>query len=132
MNVTSMEENMGVIIIITYVSIAFSVVSFLLYALEVCGAIGSKPAADAKAIAGNNGAKVAAALPNLDQIGTFLGAVSKLVDSLSKAGTSLTSLIGAFLFLAMATFVTIYPSPSASEKKPAAAADKPPVATPAN
>jgi ABC-type glycerol-3-phosphate transport system permease component len=87
---------------VTVIAMILAVLSFLIYAVEVIAALRAKPVDDAHQVA-QRAAALVPDKPTLDQFSHFMETMAKLVDSLSKAGPSLTSLIASILFLAIAT-----------------------------
>lgn len=87
-----------------YAALGAGTICFLIYVLEAVAALRVKPAASEAAGAVTTQAKGMAG-PNpvsIDELTKLIEAMSKLTDSLAKAGPSLTSLIGAILFFAIA------------------------------
>ena len=93
--------------LVTVIALAMAVLSFAIYAIEVIAALRAKPVADAhQAVQKAAGLMDAAPAPTLNDLSRLIEALGKLTDSLSKAGPSLTSLIAAVLFLAIAATST--------------------------
>jgi len=88
--------------LVTMLAMLLAILCFVIYAVEVIDALRTKPMADAHQMAKSAAELVPDTKPTLDQLSTLMEAMAKLVDSLSKAGPSLTSLIASILFLAIA------------------------------
>jgi hypothetical protein len=105
---------------VTKCALILAVASFLLFAAEVVFALIRKPVTEVKQIAdkaGQAGAKslTGATLPSIDDFSKLLSSMASLVESLSKAGPSLTSVMAAVLFLLIAAISNgAFQGPSAS------------------
>jgi hypothetical protein len=88
--------------IVTIVALILGVVSFVLYIVEVVFALRNKPIEPAKEVMQRAAQAAVHKTPTIDEFNRTIEALAKLTDSLSKAGPSLTSLIAAVLFVAIA------------------------------
>lgn len=93
---------MNYVHIVTVIALILAVLSFLIYAVEALALLRAKPLDDAHQVAQRAAALVPGTVPTLDQFSHFIEVSAKLVDSLSKAGPLLTSLIASLLFLVIA------------------------------
>jgi hypothetical protein len=88
--------------LVTIVALILGVVSFILYIVEAVFALRNKPVEPAKEVMQRAAQAAVQKTPTIDEFNRMIEALAKLTDSLSKAGPSLTSLIAAVLFLAIA------------------------------
>jgi hypothetical protein len=87
---------------VAYAALAAGVICFLIYLAEALAALLVKPSAVNAAKDVSAQAKTMGVPLTVDDFTKLLDAMSKLTDSLAKAGPALTSLIGAILFFAIA------------------------------
>jgi hypothetical protein len=91
--------------LVTLIALIFGGISFLVYLIEVGVALWTRPAASARAVvekaAQTHGLSPEGA-PSIGDLTRLLDAIAHVTDSLSRAGPSLTALIAAVLFMAIA------------------------------
>lgn len=95
--------------LVTHLALWLSAVSFAVYVLEAGYGLFAKPVRDAKALAQaavRSQTLNAVAAPSIDDLTKLTEALSKLTDSLVKAGPALTSLIASILFLGIAALTS--------------------------
>jgi hypothetical protein len=92
--------------VVTIVALILGVVSFILYIVEAVFALRNKPIEPAKEVMQRAAQAAVQKTPTIDEFNRMIEALAKLTDSLSKAGPSLTSLIAAVLFLAIAAITS--------------------------
>lgn len=94
--------------VVAYAALVAGAICFVIYVLEALAALRAKPAAsDAAGAVRLQTRGMAGPNPiSVDELTKLVEAMSKLTDSLAKAGPSLTSLIGAVLFFAIAAIAS--------------------------
>lgn len=117
---------------VTYWSLICGGICFALYVLASITALLARPAKEAATL--SNQAKSLAAAPgvSVDELTKLIEAVAKLTDSLSKAGPTLTSLIGALVFFAIASISSgaLHSPPPAPAKQASVPAPPAPASAP--
>ncbi len=93
--------------LVVIAGVCLSGLSFLIYLIETIAAMRLRPVAESKAIALQAGLRAGFVgtdipKPTLADFTALLGGLSKLIDSLSKAGPALTSIAASVLFLLIA------------------------------
>ncbi len=93
----------GASLIVTICALAAGVICLILYVIEAVVVIRNKARAGSSAANGIDGRLAAASHAiDVDEVARLIDAIGRLADSLSRAEPSLTSLIGAVLFFAIA------------------------------
>ncbi|MBG0792243.1 hypothetical protein IYY11_01985 [Methylocystis sp. H62] len=100
---------------VIFLMLSMSVTCFLLYVLQSMGCFSPKPVEPAKVIVEKARGLSPATVPEMTEL---LRATAARTDSLGKIGPTLTSLIGAILFAAIAALATMRcPGPTPSPRR---------------
>lgn len=91
---------------VTHLALWLSGLSFAVYVVEAAYALFSKPVREARNAARDATRNMLQAQASIDDVTKLAEALSKLTDSLAKAGPALTSLVAAVLFLGIAALTS--------------------------